>query len=198
MNNDKQEEVKIEEKKLGDHLKAIRESQSLSLEEVSEKTCVKTKFLIAIEQNDWDNMGGVGYTKALLSTYARALKQDPNEIIKLFEEEFSKPVKNTPRFTKYRPVKSKKMLIPMNFFSILILIILIIVLAVVTVRLYKDGKLGSPFKNNEPATEKTIQPKIKSKDDENTAQNEETLQDTIDYLNDLEFKGEDSPLNYKD
>jgi cytoskeletal protein RodZ len=198
MNNDKQEEVKVEEKKVGDHLKAIREAQGLSLEEVSEKTFVKTKFLIAIEQNDWETMGAVGYTKAVLSTYARALKQDPNEIIKLFEEEFSKPVKNTPRFTKYRPVKSKKMLIPMNFFSILILIILIIVLAVVTMRLYKDGKLGSPFKNNEPATEKTIQPKINSKNGEKTTQNDETLHDTTDYVNELEFKGEDNPLNYKD
>jgi cytoskeletal protein RodZ len=195
MNEDKQE-IKAE-KKVGDHLKAIREAQGMSLEEISEKTCVKKKFLIAIEQNDWDIMGGVGYTKALLSTYARALKQDPNEIIQLYQKEFDKPVKNTPRFTKYKPVKSKKMLIPMNFFSFLILIILIIVLAVVTVRLYKDGKLGSPFRTTEPATEKKIQPKINSQN-EASAQNEETLQDTIDYLNDLEFKGEDSPLNYKD
>ncbi|MDY6916071.1 MAG: helix-turn-helix domain-containing protein [Candidatus Cloacimonadota bacterium] len=181
------------EKKVGNFLKEKREKLGYTLSEVSEKTCVKQKFLEAVEANDWEVMGGVGYTKALLSTYARALKLEPQEIIELFEKEVNKPEKNAPRFTKYKDIKPKKMLIPLNFFSILILIILIIVLSVVTVRLYKEGKLGSPFSSSETPTEKKIEPKIQEKNGE-----DKTFSDTTDYIDELEFQGAENPLNYQE
>ena len=65
----------------GKHLKAERESQDLTLKEVSESTKIREPLLRAIEGDRYDLISGPVYVKGFLEAYAGYLGLDPNEII---------------------------------------------------------------------------------------------------------------------
>jgi cytoskeleton protein RodZ len=68
-------------KTIGEVLKTTREEKDLSLEEVSVLTRVKTKYLIAIEADNFDILPSPVQKKGFLRAYARALDLDPAPLI---------------------------------------------------------------------------------------------------------------------
>ena len=75
---------------VGKYLKAERESQKLSLQEVSEATKIREPLLRAIEEDRYDLISAPVYVKGFLDAYARYLGLDSNEIILQYQENYGK------------------------------------------------------------------------------------------------------------
>ena len=70
---------------IGASLAAARESRGLSLVDAERLTCVRGKYLAALEQNDYDALPGRTYARAFLRTYASALGLDADKFVAAFE-----------------------------------------------------------------------------------------------------------------
>jgi len=206
----------VESISIGKHLSTIREAKNLSLEDISEITKLKVRLLENVENNLFDDLGGIGYAKAMILTYAKALEISEDEVHDLLQNQFNDRPQYIPKSSSSQP---KQYLLPTKTFSVLLLIIVIAFLSYFVVNLYKDGVLTwPPFKKAE--TEMQITPKEKAeKPVDNTNQivvpeNEEeevmvnleqiekpeviVINDTIDHLNELLFKDKKSPFNYNE
>jgi cytoskeletal protein RodZ len=73
---------------VGKYLKAERESQNLSLQEVSESTKIRELLLRALEEDRYDLISSPVYVKGFLDAYARYLGLDSNEIILQYQENY--------------------------------------------------------------------------------------------------------------
>ena len=77
--------------RIGAALKEERERQGLSLEDLEERTKIRTRYLRALENEDWDIIPGPAYVRAFLRTYAEAVGLDPEELVDDYREEFEAP-----------------------------------------------------------------------------------------------------------
>ena len=73
---------------LGNYLKTERESQHLSLKEVSQSTRIRESLLKAIEEDRYDLISSPVYVKGFLDAYARSLGLDPNNIILQYQNNY--------------------------------------------------------------------------------------------------------------
>ena len=209
------------EKSIGQYLKSVREENELVLSKIARKTCISEKILTDIENDKFDNMGGLGYAKAMTMTYAKALSANDKLVLYMFNSKYVKPV---PRALYKRKQQPKKFMIPTSLFSILILIILIVVLTLVITKLYKTGELSFPFRGkaeirhgeksnilkqpvkNNISLYKSLEEETSKEQTEKTDLNEvksvtidiSALRDSTDYADKYLFKGKDSPFNVKE
>jgi len=205
--------------KIGEYLRKFREEKNISLEEVSEKTKIKIRILEDIENDNYNNLGGAGYAKAMILTYGKVIDADTKKILENLN--LSESLSN---IDKSKSIQPKKLLIPATIFSFFLLIILVFVLVFIAIKYYPEWRAKSQFqkkittqvKKSDSAEKKpkvtakineTQLPrknKIKPKNTENKKKtealviNEEALKDTTDYLDNLLFKHEKSPFNYKE
>ena len=73
--------------RLGDTLRGQRERMGLTLEQATEDTRIREKFLTALESGDYQSLPGSVYTKGFLRNYAEYLNLDPDEMVALFTGE---------------------------------------------------------------------------------------------------------------
>ncbi len=66
--------------RIGDELRQERRARGIGLEDVEAATGVRTRFLRAIEEEDWDRLPGDFYARAFTRTYANYLGLDPAEL----------------------------------------------------------------------------------------------------------------------
>jgi len=66
---------------LGDRFRAARESRGLSLSEAAEQIRIRSLYLEAIEDENWNAIGFPVYILGFLRTYARYLGVDPEEAV---------------------------------------------------------------------------------------------------------------------
>ncbi|MBA3534753.1 MAG: helix-turn-helix domain-containing protein [Ardenticatenales bacterium] len=66
---------------IGVLLRTTREEQGLSLEEVEKGTRIRARFLEALEENDFDSLGGDVYLRGFLRNYATYLGVDPTPLL---------------------------------------------------------------------------------------------------------------------
>ncbi len=170
MENPKNTGLKTES--IGQYLKSVREEKKLTLENIFEKTKIKIRILQDIENDNFENLGGLGYVKATIATYARTIGADQNKIlIRLDKRENFKPN----HISRIKSIQPRKLMIPANIFAIFLLIILIIVLTLIIFKLNKDGILKSPFRKKIKAkveTKKEIEKKEESGKDINSPKKE--------------------------
>jgi cytoskeletal protein RodZ len=69
---------------LGEHLKRERELRGVTIEEIAHITRIGTRFLHAIENNDYGSLPDV-LVKGFLRAYAKCVGLNPNEIISIYE-----------------------------------------------------------------------------------------------------------------
>ncbi len=205
-------ENSVENITIGKYLNTVREKKNLTLEDISESTKIKVRLLEKLESNLFDDLGGIGYAKAMILTYAKALGITEDQIHELLENQFNTKPQYVPKSNSFQP---KKYLIPTKIFSVILLIIVIAFLSFLVVNLYRDGVLTwPPFKKAE--TEMQIRPKEKTenptadnskksvpKTEKETVMMEQiekpeakAINDTIDHLDELLFKNKKSPFNY--
>jgi cytoskeletal protein RodZ len=68
----------------GKLLKKTRESQSITLQEASKETKIISRYLQALENDNFSLFPGETYTLGFLKSYAAYLKIDPEEILQLY------------------------------------------------------------------------------------------------------------------
>jgi cytoskeletal protein RodZ len=65
----------------GDHLKREREMRGVSLDEISAATRIATRFLAAIEDEQWDQLPGGVFNRGFVRAVARYLGLDEEDIV---------------------------------------------------------------------------------------------------------------------
>src|SRR6266568_611553 len=65
----------------GDHLKREREMRGVSLDEISAATRIATRFLRAIEDEQWDRLPGGVFNRGFVRAVARYLGLDEENIV---------------------------------------------------------------------------------------------------------------------
>ena len=132
---------------IGKFLQDKRKEQGLSLEDIMIKTRLQVNLLKKIESNNFSELGGEGYTRILLLTYGKALGLNDQELESSLGLKGRKDV-----YVKRscdEPLYPVKFLFHKNMFLGIILLALTILLAVLVVRMYKDGRIGFPFKTGQ-------------------------------------------------
>ena len=207
-------ENSVEDTTIGKYLSTLRETKNLSLKDISEITKINVRLLENVENNLFDDLGGIGYAKAMILTYAKALGITEDQIHERLQNQFNTKIQYAPISLSTQP---RKFLLPTKIFSVMLLIIVIMFLSYFVINLYKDGVLTwPPFKKAD--TEMQIKPKEKTekpleieskriipeskKEDEMVLVKQigtpdvNAIDDSTDHLNELLFKDKKSPFNY--
>jgi cytoskeleton protein RodZ len=74
---------------IGEALSSARESQALSIPEVAKRLRIRTKFVDALEREDWAAIGEFVYVRGFLQNYAKLLKMDPEPLVVRLRDEYA-------------------------------------------------------------------------------------------------------------
>ncbi len=80
----------------GDHLKREREMRGVTLEEISAATRIATRFLVALETQDWARLPGGVFNRGFIRSTARFLGLDEDTLIAEYELEMKEKVETHP------------------------------------------------------------------------------------------------------
>lgn len=72
---------------VGESLRAAREAQGLSLEDVEERLKIRRRFLNAIEREQWEVLPEPAYARAFLRSYAALLGLDGDELVARYRDQ---------------------------------------------------------------------------------------------------------------
>ena len=73
-----------DEMRIGEVLKRARTRQGIEIASVEERTKIRTKYLRALEAEDWEVLPSSAYAKGFLRTYAQVLGLDADAIVEQF------------------------------------------------------------------------------------------------------------------
>ena len=155
---------------LGQIFKKAREDKGLSVKDVSVQTNIGSKFVKAIENNDFSVFPGEAYTVGFIRNYAEFLSIDPEEVIRAF---YSHQISEaeTPYEELVAPTKPKLNPIPIT--------LLVLLIAAISVGVYflARGK-GSSSSSNDTAQVEN-QPSTQTQSTENTQNNPASEQSDV-------------------
>jgi cytoskeletal protein RodZ len=80
---------------IGGSLAAAREGQRLTPSDAERLTCLRCKYLAALENNNFDALPGRVYARAFLRTYADALELDADRFVGEFDARYREPEHET-------------------------------------------------------------------------------------------------------
>ncbi len=93
---------------LGEVLRAARERKGITVEQASEDTRIRQKFLHALEAGDYQALPGAVYTKGFLRNYGEYLDLDIDELVAVYQAE--RPAPEPPqRLAPLRPISRRTM-----------------------------------------------------------------------------------------
>ncbi|MCS6840480.1 MAG: DUF4115 domain-containing protein [Roseiflexus sp.] len=72
---------------LGERLRAARESQGISLSQAAAETRILQRYLVALEDGDYQNLPGDVYARGFIRNYAAFLGLPADELIDLYRQE---------------------------------------------------------------------------------------------------------------
>ncbi len=124
---------------IGKLLKSKREELGLSLQEVEQQTLINRKYLVALEEERWEDLPGHSYIYGYIKIYGRILNCDP----KVLKEQFQHSMPNPPKTEA--PKNSSRAFTPVNASIFKKILYFLIITAAVFTTLYvsievrKDG-----------------------------------------------------------
>ena len=83
------EETTFQEGKVGTMLRDVRTKKDLTIDDVAEKLRIKSSYLMAIENSDYENIPGTPYGIGFVRSYASFLGLNSERISQIFKEETS-------------------------------------------------------------------------------------------------------------
>lgn len=87
---------------LGKILRKEREKQNLTIKDIENGTSIRTLYISAIEDHNYDVLPGEVYLKGFIKTYANYLNLDGTEMVKLYHQEKNN---NTPTIEIESPLE---------------------------------------------------------------------------------------------
>ena len=106
---DEDDEVIEGAHKLGDVLRAARETKGVDLTRVERDTKIRERYLSALERGDYRDLPGSVYTKGFLRNYGAYLGLDPEYLIDLYRLETSSAAAERPRMpSPPRPLSTRR------------------------------------------------------------------------------------------
>lgn len=72
---------------IGDKLKSAREAKGLSIEDIEKATKIQSRYLTAIEKNEFDKLPGDFYVRAFIRQYAQVVGLDGKELLSDYHED---------------------------------------------------------------------------------------------------------------
>lgn len=148
---------------LGERLKAARNAKGITLIQAEEDTKIRKRYLEALENEEFNVIPGVVYTKGFLKTYAGYLGLDQDEVMtefRLFNIREEKPPRPQVRFQEYTAPRRKKSIKWRPSF----LTVLLAVAAVITLFIFNNfwnnysGKTEKTPTDNLTRTETPVEP----------------------------------------
>ena len=138
---------------IGKYLKAQRESLDLTIEAVAQSTRIKSYHIKQIEDDDFDAIGDVGYIKAIIITYCRAIDSNEEIVKNKLEKLFNKPIEPPIKINTAKNVKP--VIFSLNVIYFFFLGILAILLTIALLTIYRKGTFSiNDIKNQFAAIEK--------------------------------------------
>jgi len=114
------------EKTVGQILKAKRETRKFSLEKVHKDTRIGMKYLIALEEEKFDQFPAEVYVLGFLRSYARYLGLNENEIINHYQETYTQAGEKEAVLPKKEKIKFFGILSKYRFWFLIALLIFLI------------------------------------------------------------------------
>lgn len=75
---------------IGDKLRSAREAKRLSIEDIEKATKIQSRYLTAIEQNDFEKLPGDFYVRAFIRQYAQVVGLDGKKLLGEYHQEVPK------------------------------------------------------------------------------------------------------------
>lgn len=72
---------------IGEKLKSAREAKGLSIEDIEKATKIQSRYLTAIEKNEFDKLPGDFYVRAFIRQYAQVVGLDGKELLSDYHED---------------------------------------------------------------------------------------------------------------
>ena len=147
--------IQLEEKnpneRLGDFLARVRESQGLTIDDLSERTKISVKMLHFIESSDWKSLPVEAYVRSYLNSVSSKLGLDAKAVLKMYAEDVgssyeireAEPIKNIAPMTEDEKKPRSK--------AVPIAIVVILALLIVGLHFVNREKAASDASANPPA-----------------------------------------------
>jgi cytoskeletal protein RodZ len=106
---------------LGERLRTARESQGIGLSQAAVETRILQRYLVALEEGDYQHLPGDVYARGFIRNYAEYLGLSPEEFIELYRRErgSTEPIRVVPATSSPR---IKGMFIP-SFFGVFFIVL---------------------------------------------------------------------------
>lgn len=148
---DQEGEVAQDMATLGEELRTKRESQGITLAQISEATRIGTRFLKAIESDNFSVLPGGIFTRSFIRAYARQVGVEEEQAIELYHQAVAAQSEESLEVPVEEPPKKERAPIPWRKVAVIVVLPLLavgIILALIRI-------LNSPAKATAP-----IQPTI--------------------------------------
>ncbi|HLQ77065.1 MAG TPA: helix-turn-helix domain-containing protein [Terriglobia bacterium] len=110
----------------GTSFRKARESQNVSIDKIAVETRINSRFLLAIENEQFELLPGGIFNRGFIRSYAVRLGLDPEEAILAYEQIF-RPVEMEPANQEPERVRGKTTKIPVYYVAIAGLVIFVVV-----------------------------------------------------------------------
>lgn len=93
---------------IGEKLREARLQKNMSLDELQQVTKVQKRYLMAIEDNDFDSMPGTFYVRAFIRQYANAVGLNGKELVDIFDgKDLPEDIESVIQFEELEESRSK-------------------------------------------------------------------------------------------
>ncbi|WP_080874699.1 helix-turn-helix domain-containing protein [Oceanobacillus timonensis] len=92
---------------VGEKLKEARLEKDISLDSLQEKTKIQKRYLVAIEEGNFDILPGKFYTRAFIKEYASAVGIDPDDIMTDHKEELPETEEENVQYSRIQRTRKE-------------------------------------------------------------------------------------------
>lgn len=130
---------------IGERLKEAREAKQLSLDRIQDVTKIQKRYLLAIEEGNFNILPGKFYARAFIKEYAVAVGLNPDELLESYKVDFPSSEEEEEQAVQYSRIQRSRKeshqskSSNFSFFPTLIVVLLVIAIIFVGITLYQKA-----------------------------------------------------------